>query len=443
VKAPVPADEPARLAALHDAQVLDTPPEEDFDDIALLASEICQTPMGMVSLVDRDRQWVKAKIGVDFAEVPRELSFCAHTITGAEVLEVSDARDDVRFADNPYVAAEQGLRFYAGAPVVLDGVHAVGTVCVFDWEPRTLTASQRRALRSLARHASVQLESRRYARHAAEIADRLRELDQMKDTFLVSVSHELRTPLSSIVGYLEVLLEGDYDAGTTRRFLSVMRRNSDRLLRLVEELLLVSRLTEKGLELDREDLDLTEALRGALEGVREQAEQRDVRLIDRSTGPVAARGDGRRLGQALGHLLDNAVKFTDAGGEVVVQAHRGDQPGVTIADTGMGIAEKDLPHVFEHFYRGKAAEVMAVPGPGLGLAIVRAIVDAHQGTVRLQSEPGVGTTAELHRDPAGRFPGSCTPAAAGSADSASRSRPGSAVPVAGSAARDRTTATGR
>jgi signal transduction histidine kinase len=395
VRAPLPADEPARLAALLDARVLDTPAEEDFDDIALLASEICQTPMGMVSLVDRDRQWFKAKIGVDIREAPRDLSFCAHTITGSDMLEVRDAREDVRFSDNPYVMAEDGLRFYAGAPVVLDGMHSVGTVCVVDHQPRTLTESQRRALRSLARHASVQLELRRYARHAGEIAERLRELDQMKDTFLVSVSHEFRTPLSSIVGYLEILLEGSYEAETERRFLTVMQRNSSRLLRLIEELLLVARLTETGMELDLVELDLTEVLRSALESVRVEADQREVRLVDDGTGPVPARGDIRRLGQALDHVLSNAVKFTGPGGEVVVRAQNGDRPGITVTDNGMGIAEKDLPHVFDRFYRGDTAELMAVPGPGLGLTIVQAIVDAHNGTVRLESEPGVGTTVDL------------------------------------------------
>jgi signal transduction histidine kinase len=391
----VPADEPARLAALHDAQVLDTPPEEDFDDIALLASEICHTPMGMVSLIDRDRQWFKATTGVNLREAPRELSFCAHTITGSDLLEVRDAREDRRFADNPYVTGGPGLRFYAGAPVVLDGIHSVGTVCVVDSEPRALSESQRRALRSLARHASVQLELRRHARRADEVAEGLRELDQMKDTFLVSVSHEFRTPLSSISGYLEILLEGSYAADTERRFLSVMQRSSTRLLRLVEELLLVSRLTESGMDLDLVDLDLSELTRSALDNVRAEAEQRDVHLIDRGARPVPARGDVRRLGQVLDHLLSNAVKFTGPGGEVVVRPHDGDRPGVTITDTGMGIAEKDLPHVFDRFYRGKAAEVMAVPGPGLGLAIVRAIVDAHNGSVRIASEPGVGTTVDL------------------------------------------------
>src|SRR3954452_6342457 len=119
MRAPLPADEQARLAALHDAGVLDTAPEEDFDDIALLASEICGTPTGLVSLVDSDRQWFKAKVGVTIDESHRDLSFCAYTIHGHDLLEVPDATSDERFADNPFVTAEGGIRFYAGAPVVL------------------------------------------------------------------------------------------------------------------------------------------------------------------------------------------------------------------------------------------------------------------------------------------------------------------------------------
>jgi signal transduction histidine kinase len=392
----VPADEPARLAALHDAEVMDTPPEEDFDDIALLASEICNTPMGMVSLIDRDRQWFKAKIGLDVVETPRDLSFCAHTIAAAEMLVVPDARDDARFAENPYVTNNGGIRFYAGAPVVLDGAHAVGTVCVVDMVPRTLNESQRRALRSLARHASAQLDLRRYARQAGQAADRLRELDQMKDAFLVSVSHEFRTPLSSIAGYLEILLEGGYTADASQRFLTIMQRNSTRLLRLVEELLLVARLTEEGMDLSQSDVDLAGLIRVSVEIARAAADQQGVRLVDHSgPEPVPARGDARRLGQALDHLLANAIKFTEPGGEVSVRARAGEQPEMTVTDTGIGIAAKDLPHVRDRFYRATEAETMAAPGPGLGLAIVQAIADAHEGSLTLESKPGVGTTARL------------------------------------------------
>jgi signal transduction histidine kinase len=391
----VPDDEPARLAALVDAQVLDTPPEEDFDDIALLASEICGTPMGLVSLVDSDRQWFKAKIGLDVSEMHRDLSFCAYAIGGHELLEVPDASVDARFADNPLVSGADTIRFYAGAPVVLDGSHSVGTVCVVDHVPRELTSSQRRALRSLARHASVQLELRRYARHAGEIADRLRQLDRMKDSFLATVSHELRTPLSSIRGYLEMLLEDEFDAETARRFLSVMQRNSDRLLKLIDDLLLVAKLTDEGVQLDLTEIDLGEVAHHVTSACRALAEHKQVKLLDRTETPVPARGDAKRLSHALNHLVVNAIKFTGPGGEISVSTTDADEPELVISDTGIGISPDDLPHIFDRFYRTAAADTMAVPGPGLGLAIARSIIDAHHGSVHVKSEPGVGTTVRL------------------------------------------------
>ncbi|MFI5893124.1 ATP-binding protein [Actinoplanes sp. NPDC051513] len=394
MRAPVPVDEPERLAALHDAGVLDTAPEEDFDDIALLASEICGTPVGLVSLVDTDRQWFKAKVGLDVSEAHRDVSLCAHAINGHELLEIPDTSLDPRSADNPYMA-EGGIRFYAGAPVVLDGTYSVGTVCVVDSKPRVLTEAQRRALRSLARHAAVQLELRRYARHAGEIADRMRQLDRMKDSFLATVSHELRTPLSTVRGCLEMLLEGDFDGETSRRFLSVMARNSDRLLRLIDELLLVARLTEEGMELDVVELDLANLVHQVTTGCRPLAEHKHVELRDHTSGPVPARGDAKRLHQALNHLVVNAIKFTGPGGEITVDSAADDEPSLIITDNGMGIAEEDLPHIFDRFYRCASADVMAVQGPGLGLAIVKSIIEAHHGSVHLESEPGIGTTVRL------------------------------------------------
>jgi signal transduction histidine kinase len=391
----MPDDERERLAALHDAHVLDTESEPDFDDIAVLASEICGTPMGLVSLVDADRQWFKARIGLDVQQTDRDVAFCAHVVTGHELLEVPDAKEDARFADNPDVLGGGQYRFYAGAPVILDGRHAVGTVCVIDHVPRELTAAQKRALRSLARHAAVQLELRRYARRAGDIADRLRQLDRMKDSFLATVSHELRTPLSSIRGYLEILLDDDFDAETSRRFLSVMQRNSDRLLRLIDDLLLVARISEDGMRLDIGEVDLADLAHQVTSACRPLAEHREVKLRDRTQSPVPARGDPKRLGQALNHLVVNAVKFTDPGGEIVISASDADEPELVVVDTGVGIPACDLPHVFDRFYRGAAADTTATQGSGLGLAIVRSIIDAHHGSLHVTSEPGLGTTVRL------------------------------------------------
>jgi signal transduction histidine kinase len=217
----------------------------------------------------------------------------------------------------------------------------------------------------------------------------------MKDSFLATVSHELRTPLSAIRGYLEILLDDDFDAETSRHFLSVMQRNSDRLLRLIDDLLLVARLSDDGLRLDLAELDLAELAHQVTSACRPLAEHREVKLRDRTEGPVPARGDAKRLGQALNHLLVNAIKFTESGGEIMISTNAADEPELIIIDTGVGIPEADLPHVFDRFFRRANADTMATQGPGLGLAIVRSIIDAHHGSIHVTSEPGIGTTVRL------------------------------------------------
>ena len=154
-------DETARLAALRRYRILDTEPERAFDDLALLASQICQTPMALITLVDADRQWFKARTGIDVTETPRAISFCAHAIKQPELFIVPDARDDARFRDNPFVTGGPFVRFYAGAPLVTPDGHALGTICVIDSVPRTLTADQREALDALRRQVQAQLELRK------------------------------------------------------------------------------------------------------------------------------------------------------------------------------------------------------------------------------------------------------------------------------------------
>jgi diguanylate cyclase (GGDEF)-like protein len=155
-----PANEAQRLAALQRYDVLDTESERAYDDIVQLASQICGTPIALMGLVDAERVWLKARLGADEPECPREISFCSHTILQEEPLVVPDLAADARFDDNPLVT-EVGLRFYAGAPLVTPDGHAVGTLCAIDTVPRTLSESQREALSALARQVVAQLELRR------------------------------------------------------------------------------------------------------------------------------------------------------------------------------------------------------------------------------------------------------------------------------------------
>lgn len=162
MNAPTPHyDEQARLSALHGYSILDTLPEQIYDDLTALASLICGTPISLVSLVDADRQWFKSTVGVDLRETPRSMSFCAHTLGTARTLVVKDAQQDSRFRENPAVVGPPGIRFYAGAPIVEPGGHVLGTVCVIDTAPRSLSPIQIAALEALARHAMALIEMRR------------------------------------------------------------------------------------------------------------------------------------------------------------------------------------------------------------------------------------------------------------------------------------------
>jgi two-component sensor histidine kinase len=174
-----------RLEVLRSYGVLDTEPERDFDDVVALASKLCETPVSLISLVDENRQWMKAAVGVEWTETPMEEAICAHAILSDGYFEVNDTRADPRTLDNPLVAAADGARFYAGAALISPEGMPLGTLCVLDHKPRVLTDLQRETLQVLARQVMVQLEMRR----ALAAAETLRhEVDHRVKNSLQSLS---------------------------------------------------------------------------------------------------------------------------------------------------------------------------------------------------------------------------------------------------------------
>jgi signal transduction histidine kinase len=221
-----------------------------------------------------------------------------------------------------------------------------------------------------------------------------RELDRLKDEFVATVSHELRTPLTSMMGFLEMIREGEAGALTSdqERFLSIVYRSSERLQRLVGDLLFVARLDASGLQLHFDRVQVDTVVGEAVESLAALARAREIELRADLDSVPAIRGDRERLVQLVGNLLSNALKFTPRGGTVVARTFTDDGSAVLeVEDTGIGIPTGEQERLFQRFFRSSTATAQAIPGTGLGLVITKAIAEAHGGGVSVTSKPGEGT----------------------------------------------------
>jgi two-component system phosphate regulon sensor histidine kinase PhoR len=222
-----------------------------------------------------------------------------------------------------------------------------------------------------------------------------KRLEAIKRDFVANVSHELRTPLAAIKGYSETLLDGGVDdEETSREFLGVIDRHATRMSRLIDDLLTLSRLESQQMAIVPTPVDLSELLNSTEKSFRKHAKDKGVTLSAKVPEdlPVVL-GDHDRLEQVVVNLLDNAIKYTPEGGSVILRATS--ESGVIkveVVDTGIGIPEADMPRIFERFYRVDKARSRDLGGTGLGLAIVKHIMQGHNGTLNVESSPGVGST---------------------------------------------------
>jgi signal transduction histidine kinase len=228
--------------------------------------------------------------------------------------------------------------------------------------------------------------------------EQLVESDRLKDEFVALISHDLRTPLTSIMGYVELALEevGEPLDDERRAYLEVVARSSERLLRLVDDLLFVARLQAGRLVLQRSQLDLCVIAAQSVEEARPRAESKRLALAFSGEGAVTVEADKGRVFQLLDNLISNAIKFTPEGGRVdVTVAAEGRSAVLEVSDSGIGLAPGEADQVFDRFFRSTRAVAQQVPGTGLGLFISRAIVEAHGGTITAGAREGGGTSFRI------------------------------------------------
>ncbi len=391
ITADIPENEVERLGKLVELAILDTLEEQAYDDLTALAAEICHTPISLVSLIDNDRQWFKSHHGLDARETPRDLAFCAHAILSDDVFVVEDSALDERFHDNPLATDAPHVKFYAGAPLIMENNVRLGTLCVISNEAQTLSIIQKEALQALARQVVSQFELRLKVKS-------LQSLDHAKDEFISMVSHELRTPLTAIYGALSLLqnVAAENLDEQQQKLVDVSYRNSERLICLVNDILDLAKLESGKLDMVNEPVNMQSLLTKSLEFNEQYCRKCKVNVqlsFPDNQPAVIVVGDEQRLLQVMSNLISNAAKFTFEGDTIEVSlSTAGGFAQVDVTDHGAGIPLDQQSLIFTKFTQLDNQMNKKMPGTGLGLNISKMIVELQGGKIGFVSDPDVKTT---------------------------------------------------
>jgi signal transduction histidine kinase len=392
---PIPDNEHLRQAAVEKYRLLDTMPEESYDNITSIISTICDAPISLITLIDKNRTFIKSRNGLDMSESPRDTSFCGHAIAGnEEVMIVPDAREDKRFKGNPLVAGFKAI-FYAGAPLIDKNGYKLGTLCVYDHQPRTLTEKQIDALKAMAKQVMSLFEERFQTFELQKMKEQVEVRNQELKDFAGIVSHDLKAPLSNIIMITDLLRQGENNLSKqSDEYLGYLKESSNSMSRYIDGMLQFYRSEE----LVSEDygevsyVDLIEEVI-AMTVMDESVEvryipEKDTTLI---TSDIA-------LKQILINLISNAVKYSDKDHtkiDIKLIKHQ-EEYELTVRDNGSGIAPENINSVFKLFYVAAKQDRNGKQGTGIGLATVARLLEHMDGRITVDSQLGAWTEFKIH-----------------------------------------------
>jgi signal transduction histidine kinase len=374
-----------------------------FDAIAARALDLCRATTGWVYRFDGElihiaaahslRPEAVAVVRQSYPMPPSRGGGTARAVLSRAIVYIPDIREDDEYRLE-VLAKAADYRSVLAVPMLLDGT-PIGVVVVTGAEAGAFSQRQIELLQTFADQAVIAVENVRLFKELAQKSRELEAASRHKSEFLANMSHELRTPLNAIIGFSEVLAERMFGELNQKQdeYLRDIHASGHHLLSLINDILDLSKIEAGRMELEPVAFNLPTAIDNALTFVRERAGRRSIALhqaVDERLGQM--RGDERKIKQVLLNLLSNALKFTPEGGRIDVRAALADgMAEISVADTGIGIAPEDHDAVFEEFRQvGTAAK--KVEGTGLGLALSRKFIELHGGTIRLESEVGVGST---------------------------------------------------
>lgn len=390
--AKIPANERERLQALREYSILDTLPEKDFEDITKIASEICQTPISLITLIDEERQWFKSKIGIDGSETHRDHAFCAHALNEPDkILNVKDSREDKRFSDNPYVTGDPNVVFYAGVPLVNEDGYALGTICVIDKKPRELNEMQLNSLRALSNQVVHLFELRKANKLLKEMQQEIKDRNKDLEEFGYMISHDIKSPLRNIIslaGILKMSLKGKIGS-YEEEVIDHLTNTSIRMKSLLDGV--IGYYLDVNIDtMEKKNIHVKTFIRELISLLDPSHEHR----ITYYSGVDVIRTNEVALKQILINLITNAVKYNDKDRvEINISVlEQREQYAWTVQDNGRGIDTDQFANIFETFKTLGVKDRFNNSGTGIGLSTVKKLVEKLGGNIIVESELGKGTT---------------------------------------------------
>jgi hypothetical protein len=389
-----PVDEQQRLAAVRSYNLLDTLPEKDFDNITSLTASICDVPISLVTLLDADRNFLKSHYGIPFNESPRNTSFCGHAILEeSNIFIVEDARKDPRFKDNPLVKDLQAI-FYAGVRLINSEGYPLGTLCVFDTKPKTLTESQKKALIAMAYQVVNLFEARKRNRTLLAVQQELKEKNEELKNFAGIVSHDMKMPLANMIITSDMLRSkyGHLLDKQGQEYLDYIKQSSFTLSEYITGLL-EHYESDKTASLTDEVFDSQDLLEEIIELLNINIDC-EINLPEENIEMQANRA---ALEQIILNLVGNSLKYNDKK-KIKIDIDCSEENGFyhfTISDNGMGIPKKELNHIFDLFATTGKLDRNGKKGNGIGLSTVKNLVTKLGGEIEVFSELGKNTTFQF------------------------------------------------